>query len=200
MHHRLEENIARREALTSFWSHKAAFMHQYILAPEKYDFRSLMHLKKDASMEPNELALVYYENEARVVEKVLKRAKETKDPYCFDRFVCRWLGIKAPSRSESWLDPEINGTGKSTFFDFMDRHCGIDMSEDDFAIFMKEFPYKCVSAFGKTPKDRLDRSWGSLKFSNKMEELNLPYRLIESKSDKIYRIERSNNIDYSKEK
>lgn len=199
MRHRLQENIAIREALSTFGSHRAAFIQQYILAPDKYDFRSLMHLKRDASMEPNYLALVYYENEARVIEKCLKYAKENKDPYCFDRFVCRWLGIKVPPRSESWLAPEINGTGKSAFFDYLNRHCGITMTESEFADFMKEFPYKCIAAFSKTPKDRLDRAWGSLKFSNKIEELNLPYRLVENKSDKTYRIESNNNVDYSKE-
>ena len=199
MKYRLEDNIAKREALSSFWNHKAAFVHQYILAPEKYDFRSLMHLKKDASMEPNSLAFVYYENEAKVIEKCLKYAKDNKDPYCFDRFVCRWLGIKVPPRSESWLDPEINGTGKSAFFDFMNSHCDVNMSEDDFAEFMREFPYKCVAAFGKTPKDRFDREWGSLKFSNKMKDLNLPYHLVENKRDKTCRIEANHFVDYSKE-
>ena len=199
MHHRLEENIARREALTSFWSHKAAFMHQYILAPEKYDFRSLMHLKKDASMEPNSLALVYYENEAKIIEKYLKYAKEAKDPYCFDRLVCRWLGIKAPPRSESWLDPEINGTGKNTFFDYLNCHCSKDMSETEFANFMRAFPHKCVAAFGKGTNDRFDRPWGSTKFNNKIKELKLPYRLVEDKANKTYRIEVNNVDDCSKE-
>lgn len=199
MRHRLEENIVKREALATFWSHRAAFIQQYILAPDKYDFRSLMYLKKDASMEPNALALVYYKNEARVLKKILKYAKEKKDPYCFDRFVCRWLGIKFPPRSASWLDPEINGTGKSAFLDFLNSHCDIDMSEDEFAEFMRVFPHKCMAAFGKSSEDRLDRAWGSTKFSNKIGDLNLPYCLIKNKTDKTYRIETTNNVDYSKE-
>ena len=199
MRHRLDENIAKRKALATFWSQRATFVHQYILAPEKYDFRSLMYLKKDASMEPNSLALVYFENEARVIEKCIKYATENNDPYCFDRFVCRWFGIKVPPRSESWLDPEINGTGKSVFFDFLNSYCNINMTESEFAEFMSEFPYKCVAAFGKAPKDRFDRPWGSVKFSNKIKELNLPYRLIENKSDKTYRIENINTMSCSKE-
>lgn len=199
MRHRLKENIAIREALSSFWSHRAAFIQQYILVPDKYDFRSLMHLKKDASMEPNSLALVYYENEARVIEKFLKYAKVNKDPYCFDRFVCRWLGIKVPPRSESWLDPEINGTGKNTFFDYLNSHCSKDMSETEFANFMRAFPHKCVAAFGKGSNDRFDRPWGATKFNNKIKELKLPYRLVEDKANKTYRIEVNNVDDCSKE-
>lgn len=199
MRHRLQENIAIREALSTFWSHRAAFVHQYILAPDKYDFRSLMHLKKDASMEPNALALVFYENEARVIEKCLKYAKENKDPYCFDRYVCRWLGIKIPPRSESWLDPEISGKGKSAFFEFINSHCGINMTEADFAEFMREFPYKCMAAFGKGSNDRFDRPWKATKFNNKIKELNLPYRLVENKNDEIYRIEVNSVADCSKE-
>lgn len=199
MGHRLEENIVKREALASFWNHRAAFVHQYILAPDKYDFRPLMCLKKDASMAPNSLAVIYYENEARVIEKFLKYAKETKDPYCFDRFVCRWLGIKVPPRSESWLDPEINGTGKNTFFDYLNSHCSKNMSETEFADFMRAFPQKCVAAFGKGPNDRFDRPWGATKFNNKIKELKLPYRLVEDKTNKTYRIEVNNIDDCSKE-
>ena len=68
MNKRLEDNAAKREALSSFWAHKAAFIQQHILAVEKYDFRSLMHIRKDGSMEPNPLAYEYFKNEAKVID------------------------------------------------------------------------------------------------------------------------------------
>lgn len=199
MKKRLEDNAAKREALASFWAHKAAFIQQYILATEKYDFRSLMHIRKDGSMEPNPLAYEYFKNEAKVIEKVIKYAKEKKDPHCFDRFVCRWLNIRVPPRSESWLDPEINGTGKDAFLDYLNGHCSKEMTEAEFTDFMRAFPQKCVAAFGKGPSDRFDRPWGATKFTNKIKELELPYRLVEDRTTKTYRIEAHCAVEYTKE-
>lgn len=188
MKRRLASNIEKQEALCSFWEHRAMFLNQYILQPKELDFRLLMNVHKDGSMEPNYLALEYYKNEAAVMNKFLKKVKELKDPCCFDRLVCRWFGISVPPRAESWLNPEISGYGKENFYAFMNDHCNIVMDEKEFDAFMREFPHKCIEAFGKGCNDRLDRKWGAQKFSNKIDELGLPYSLIEDKLNKTYRI------------
>jgi len=81
----------------------------------------------------------------------------------------------------------------------MNSHCRKVMTEAEFAEFMRAFPQKCVAAFGKGSSDRFDRPWGALKFNNKVAELSLPYRLVEDKASKTYRIEVNNATEYNKE-
>lgn len=184
MMHRNEQKL---EALNTFDQSHASFIRQYVLETEEQDFRPLMYLRPDGSMIPNPLAIQNIQNEQNRLLKV--KEKQKKDPACFEYYVCRWLGIAVPERSESWLDPEYSGVAKKEFLEFMEANIEREMDEAQFAEFMCEFPRKVVAAFGSGANDRLDRSWGAKKLKNKLEELNLPYELIEDRATKKYIIQ-----------
>ena len=188
MEARLKRNLDTQSACRSFYDHKARFLQENILAPTDMDLRSLMYVYPDGGLEPNKLALAYLEDEEALLENYLKYSKEHKDPYCFDRFVARWLFLHLPPRSECWLDEQFTGTGRREFIRFLESCCGHEMSDTAFTRFASDFQKRCIAAFGKASggKDRDDRSWGLQKINNKLTEHQLPYRVELDNVNKVY--------------
>lgn len=191
----LHKNGQKLEALYSFSQSKPSFIRNYVLEPEEQDFRALMYLRPDGSMVPNPLAIKNLENEHCRLVKI--KEQQNKDPACFDRFVCRWLGSTLPERTESWLDPEFSGVARREFFELMDSSSDVEMDETMFTEFLKEVRHKTIAAFGAGPNDRGDRDWGANKLKNKLQELDLPYELIIDKIEKIYTIKKIEEGEHS---
>lgn len=184
LNRRLSENQEKQTIINSYSVSRAHFIRNYILEPNKYDFRPLMYVYPDGNMIPNPMGIRYLEYEADVMAEILSYAQKNNDKYCFDRFICKWLQIPAPDRKISWLDDEVNGVGRNKLIEFLSQNLNVEMNEDQFKVFSGKFREMCYAAYGKGPNDRSDRDfWKAVKITRKLKENRLPYAVKSIRKD-----------------
>lgn len=71
LNRRLSENQDKQSILDSYPASKAHFIRNFILEPEKYDFRPLIYVYQNGSMIPNSMGIHYLEYEASIIEEIL---------------------------------------------------------------------------------------------------------------------------------
>lgn len=168
--------------------YKAAFISKYVLDCDPVDLRNVVYMERSGSVELNYLAVKKYRLEADRIMSMIQYGERHKEEYCFERFVCRWLGRKLPEHADSWLDDNISGYAHEEFAFFMNQNKQIPMTKEAFEEFSKQFQKKCLAAFGKEKNDRTDRIWGEQKINDKLKMNHQPYELIYDNQKKIYTV------------
>ena len=186
--------------LSSFHEHKAAFVSKYILECDPFDLRNVVYLERDGELELNFLALKKCYVEEERISRMIKYGERNKEQYCFERFVCRWLGQPVPDHADSWLDDNISGYAREEFQVFMSTYKNIPMDKEMFENFSKEFQKKCIASFGREKSDRTDRIWGEQKINDKLRMNSQPYELIYDNQKKIYTVKPIENSPKDDEK
>lgn len=161
--HQKHEEILAALRLNNENSHY--FFQEYILGDDFPQARRMCTVTPKATLEVNPLAVEYYNQELKQIQRLLRSG----DEYPLE---ARWSRLFRQASVKGRLDSGNKKVAEQALREFLQHYVGQSLKGEEQNAFAQAFRQHYTAAFGRQKNDRADRSWGLSTCRKKLAALN----------------------------